>query len=240
MLSSYYVSLSSQLALDKRMSTIALNVANANTVGFRAGGVSFETTLSKAGSTQTAYASTGKDFISTVQGQVTKTDNPLDVAVQGSGWLAIRTPNGVAYTRDGRLKMLQTGDLQTIEGFPVLDAGNSPITLDPTQGPPMISRDGMINQGGNQIGALGLFSIDPNASLTRGPNSSVIPSTPATPILDFSVNGVAQGFIEGANVNPITELTKLIATSRSFDNVSSMYDTLDSAQQNAIRTLGGA
>jgi flagellar basal-body rod protein FlgF len=217
-----------------------MNVANANTVGFRAGGVSFETTLSKAGPTQTAYASSGKDFISTVQGPVSKTDNPLDVAVQGSGWLAIRTPNGVAYTRDGRLKMLQTGDVQTIEGFPVLDAGNSPIVLDPTQGPPTISRDGMINQGANQVGALGLFSIDPNASLTRGPNSSVIPSTPATPILEFSLNGVAQGFIEGANVNPITELTKLISTSRSFDNVSSMTDTLDSAQQNAIRTLGGA
>lgn len=240
MLSSYYVSLSSQLALDKRMSTIAMNVANANTVGFRAAGVAFETTLSKSGPSQTAYASTGKDFISTVQGPITKTDNPLDIAVQGTGWLAIRTPNGVAYTRDGRLKMLQTGELQTVEGFPVLDAGNAPITLDPTQGLPMISRDGMINQGTNQVGALGLFSIDPNAALTRGPNSSVIPSTPATPILEFSVNGVSQGFLEGANVNPMTELTKLISASRSFDNVTSMYDTLDSAQQNAIRTLGGA
>jgi flagellar basal-body rod protein FlgF len=240
MLSSYYVSLSSQLALDKRMSTIATNVANSSTIGYRASGVTFETTLSKVGPTPTAYASSGKDFISTAQGPLTKTDNPFDVAVQGEGWLAIRTPNGVAYTRDGRLKMMETGELRTMEGYPVLDAGNAPITLDPTLGPPMIFRDGMVNQGDIQVGALGLFSIDREAALTRGPNSSVIPSLPATPILDFSVNGITQGFIEGANINPMAELTKLITTSRSFESVNSVYDTLDSAQKDAIRTLGGA
>jgi len=239
MQSSYYVALSSQLALDKRMTTIAMNVANANTVGFRASGVSFETALSKAGPIPTAYASAGRDFISTAQGPMSKTDNPLDVAVQGSGWLAIRTPNGTAYTRDGRMKMLETGDLQTIEGYPILDAGNSPIVLDPSAGPPMIYRDGMISQGDRQIGAIGLFSIDSAATLTRGPNSSVTPSIPATAVLSFATNGVAQGYLEGANVNPMTELTKLIATTRSFDNVNAMYDTLDTAQRDAIRTLGG-
>jgi flagellar basal-body rod protein FlgF len=244
MLSSYYVTLSAQLALDKRMSTIASNVANANTVGYRASGVTFATALSKAGSTPTAYATPGEDYISPVQGAVTKTDNPLDVAVQGEGWLAIRTPNGVAYTRDGRMKMLGTGELQTVEGYPVLDAGNSPIVLDPTLGPPTIFRDGMINQsanqGFNQVGAIGLFSIDRAATLTRGPNSSVIPSIAAKPILDFTNNGIEQGYLENANINPITELTKLIAASRSFESVTSVNDTLDSAQKDAIRTLGGA
>lgn len=240
MQSSYYVSLSSQVALDKRMSTIAANVANANTIGFRASGVSFEAMLSNAGPASTAYASAGKDFISTVQGEMVKTDNPLDVAVQGEGWFGIRTPSGVAYTRDGRMKMLETGELQTLQGFPVLDAGNSPIVLDPAAGPPMIFRDGMINQADRQVGALGLFAIDRDVKLTRAENSSVIPSSPARAILNFAVNGVAQGFLEGANVNPITELTKLIATSRSFENVNAMYDTLDAAQKNAIRTLGGS
>jgi flagellar basal-body rod protein FlgF len=238
--SSYYVSLSAQLALDKRMSTIAMNVANANTVGFRASGVSFETAISTAGATQTAYASSGSDFISMAQGPVTRTDNLFDVAVQGDAWLGIRTPAGVAYTRDGRMKMTENGELQTIDGFPVLDAGGSPIVIDPTAGPPMIFRDGMINQGDNQVGAIGLFAIDRGAALTRGPNSSVMPSIPARPVLEFSSNGVAQGFLENANVNPMTELTKLIATTRAFENVNGMYDTLDEAQKNAIRTLGGS
>jgi flagellar basal-body rod protein FlgF len=103
----------------------------------------------------------------------------------------------------------------------------------------MISRDGMINQAGRQIGAIGLFQIDESAEVTRGPGSSLIPSTPAVAVLDFVRNGVEQGVIEGANVNPVQEMVKLIATSRAFDSVTTMSDQLDSSQRDAIRTLGG-
>lgn len=240
MQSAFYVSLSAQISVDKRMETIANNVANAGTAGYRANGVSFETVLSKTNSNPTAYVSAGRDFISRSSGELTRTGDPFDLGVVGRSWLAIQTPNGPAYTRDGRLRMTETGDLQTVSGFPILDAGNSPIVLDPNTGPPTISRDGMINQGGRQIGAVGLFAIDESAELTRGPNSSVIPSRPATPVLDFVRNGVVQGFVEGANINPVQEMTRLIATSRSFDSVSSLSDLLDSSQRQAIRTLGGA
>jgi flagellar basal-body rod protein FlgF len=239
MQSSFYVSLSSQVTLDKRMTTIASNVANAATIGYRAAGVSFESVLSKTGATPTAYAATGKDYISRASGDQQRTDNPLDVAIVGTAWLAIQTPNGVAYTRDGRMQMTENGDLKTVSGFPILDAGNSPITLDPNAGPPMIFRDGTISQGDRQFGALGLFSIDENAALTRGENASVVPSIPATPVVDFTRNGVAQGFVEGSNVNPVQELTHLIRASRSFQDVSSIVDMLDNSQRNAVRTLGG-
>jgi len=239
MQSSFYVSLSSQITLDKRMTTIASNVANASTVGFRATGVSFESVLSKAGTTPTAYAAPGKDYISRTPGDQQRTDNPYDVAIVGDAWIGIQTPNGVAYTRDGRMQMLETGELQTAAGYPILDAGNSPIVLDPNAGPPMIFRDGMITQADRQVGAIGLFNIDDNATLQRAPNSSVIPSTPATAVVDFVHNGVQQGFIEGSNVNPVQELTHLITTSRTFEDVSAMFDLLDSSQRTAVRTLGG-
>jgi flagellar basal-body rod protein FlgF len=239
MQTAFYVSLSSQIALEKRLTTIATNVANASSTGYRATGVSFDAVLSKSAPAPTAYASAGVDFISKSQGDLSKTDNSLDVSVIGDGFFAIRTAAGVAYTRDGRMKMLETGELQTILGYPILDAGNSPIVLDPTAGPPRIFRDGMINQGESQAGALGLFSIDDSAALTRAENSSVIPSTPAIPILDFVRNGVAQGYLEGANVNPVAELTKLIMTQRSFENAAAAYDLMDSSQRNAVRTLGG-
>lgn len=207
MQSAFYVSLSAQVALDRRLTTIAENVANASTTGFRATGVSFDTVLSRTSATPTAYASAGTDFISRASGGLTKTDNPLDLAVTGNAWLAIQTPQGVAYTRDGRMKMLETGEMQSIMGFPVLDAGNSPIVLDPTAGPPMIFRDGMINQGDRQMGAIGLFEIDEAADLRRGENSSVIPSIPAAAVVNFARNGVVQGHIESANVNPVSEIT---------------------------------
>lgn len=240
MQSAFHVSLSAQIALERRLTTIASNVANSSSIGYRATGVSFDSVLSKTTPTTTAYSSAGVDFISKSSGGLTKTDNPLDVGVIGDGWLAIQTPQGVAYTRDGRLKMLETGEVQTILGFPVLDAGNSPLVLDPTMGPPTIFRDGMINQGENQIGALGLFMIDDRALLVRGENSSVIPSKPATPILDFARNGVAQGYLESSNVNPVSEITRLIMTQRAFESAAAAYDMMDNSQRSAVRILGGA
>lgn len=239
MQSAFYVTLSSQVALDKRLTTIAENVANASTIGFRATGVSFDTVLSKASGAPTAYASAGTDYISRASGGLVKTDNPFDVAVIGEAWLAIQTPQGVAYTRDGRLRMLETGEVQTLLGFPVLDAGNSPIVLDPTAGPPTIYRDGMIHKGDRQFGAIGLFEIDGSAALRRAENSAVIPSTPATAVVNFAKNGIAQGHLESANVNPVGELARLIVAHRAFENAAAAYDMMDGAQRNAVRTLGG-
>jgi flagellar basal-body rod protein FlgF len=139
-----YVSLSAQIALRKRMDTIAGNVANMNTVGFRASEVKFEALLQKAGSNNVAYSSTGADFISRRNGGMVKTDNPLDIAIQGDGWFAIKTPAGTAYTRDGRLSLSETGTLQNINGYPMLDAGGTPIVIDQSAGAPMIASDGMI------------------------------------------------------------------------------------------------
>jgi flagellar basal-body rod protein FlgF len=122
----------------------------------------------------------------------------------------------------------------------VLDAGGAPIQLDPSAGLPDISRDGMISQKGNQVGALGLFAIDDRAKLARYNNSGVIPDKPATPVLDFAKNGVAQGFVEGSNVNPIMEMTKLITVSRAFDGINTASEKTESSLTDAIKTLGSS
>ena len=62
-------------------------------------------------------------FISRQVGASVKTDNPFDVAIQGDGWMAIQTQSGIAYTRDGRMRMSESGALETLIGNPVLDAG---------------------------------------------------------------------------------------------------------------------
>src|SRR5260221_8423209 len=229
MQSELYVTLSVQISLEKRLTTLANNVANMNTAGFRADGVTFASLLSQGGGKSVAFVSPGTDFISRKTGDLTKTDNPLDVAIQGDAWLAFKTPQGVAYTRDGRMRMTTTGDLQTLSGYPVLDAGNSAIAIDPNGGPPSIAPDGMLTQGGRQIGALGLFSIDETAKLSRYANSGVTSDKPATAVLDFSTNGFMQGFVEGSNVNPILEMAKLISISRAFDSVSSVTSQSESS-----------
>ncbi|MBO0734052.1 MAG: flagellar basal-body rod protein FlgF [Methylocapsa sp.] len=241
MQSGLYVTLSAQVALERRLTTVAANVANQSTPGYKAEGIDFNTLVSRSGGVPVSYVSPGNTYISRQPGIATKTDNPLDVAIQGDGWLALRAPSGATiYTRDGRMQMQPDGGLQSINGYPVLDAGNSPIALDPLGGRATIARDGMITQDGRQIGAIGLFRLDHLANLTRFDNSGVVSSKPATPVLDFTTDGVAQGYVEGANVNPMLEMAKLIMVSRNFETVSTAVESSEASLKDAIRILGGA
>ena len=200
----------------------------------------FETLLSRAGADPVAFAVTGPTFLSRRSGEFVRTDNQLDVAVEGDAWLAMQTPAGVVYTRDGRMRMTATGELQTLNGYPILDAGGAPLLLDPNAGPPRIARDGTIIQGNRQVGAIGLFTIDNHANLTRYENSGVIPDRPATPVVDFTRTGMQQGFVENANVNAVMEMTRLITVTRAFEMVSASLAASETSLQEAIRTLGEA
>jgi flagellar basal-body rod protein FlgF len=238
MQSSLYVALSAQMALQRRMETIANNLANASVAGFRGEETKFESMLSNASTESVAFASPGSTFIRRDAGQVMRTGNPLDVAVQGDAWLSIETPSGIVYTRDGRMKIGPGGELQSIAGYPMLDVGGSPITVDAGAGPLQIGDDGMITQNGRQVSAIGLFTIDKDAKLSRFENSGVIPDTPAQPALDFSRYGMLQGHVEGSNVNPVWEMSQLILVSRGYEAVSSSINNSEDSLREAIKALG--
>lgn len=233
-----YVALSSQIALEKRLTTAAQNVANMATAGYRAEETKFSALMAQATKGAVAFAGTGDTYISRASGPVTKTDAPLDVAVQGDAWLAVGGPGGPVYTRDGRLTMDPTGRLTDVSGRPVLDPGGGPLLLDPQQGPPTIGRDGTVHQGVNQVGAIGLFTFDPKAAIRRAGPNAVAPSLPARPVQDFTRVGLAQGHLEGSNVNPILEMTKLITIQRAFESAASLTQQSESALQDAIKSLG--
>jgi len=238
MQSSLYVALSAQVAMERRLNTIANNVANMNTGGFRADEVKFEEILSLAAKENVSFASSGQNFISRRTGPMTKTDNPLDVAIQGDGWFAFQGPSGPIYTRDGRFKINENGDLLTVDGYQVLDAGGAPIALDPMAGSPIVGRDGTVMQGTNQVGAIGVFNLRSESKLTRFGNSGVLSSIPGDVVQDFTSNGVQQGFSEGSNVNPVLEMTKMIAVQRSFDSAATTIQESESTFMDAIRSLG--
>jgi flagellar basal-body rod protein FlgF len=235
-----YVAVSAEVALQGRLETIADNIANMNTVGYRATGVSFEAEIARAGEARIDYVSSGSNFVSRRIGGLVKTDNPLDFALQGDGWFAIQTPSGIAYTRDGRASIDDSGTLRTLNGDPILDAGGAPIIVDGAAGTVTVSADGMITQNGRQIGAIGVFAIDPGATLKRTENSGVVPDKAATPILDFTRNGVVQGAVESSNVDPIHEMTRLIDVTRVFDGVVAETSQSEASLQDAIKTLGSA
>jgi flagellar basal-body rod protein FlgF len=235
---SAYVGLSGQLAMERRLAAIANNVANAGTAGFRAEGIHFGTAISATAPFKTEFATAGAEHVDAQGGGLAKTGNPLDIAIQGDGYIAIETPRGIAYTRDGRMQMLPSGQLVSLNGHAILDISGAPLTLNPNAGTVDIGRDGSVRQAGNAAGAIGLFSIDLSKGYSRYENASFAPRSEAQPIDDFARNGLVQGFIEESNVNPVLEITRLIAVQRAFEAISSQMEKRDSALRDTIQALG--
>jgi flagellar basal-body rod protein FlgF len=240
MQSNIYIGLSAQMALQRRLDTVANNVANASTAGFRAEEMSFEELVAQSGKEAVSFVSKGDNHLSMRAGELTETGNPLDIAVRGDSWLAIQTPGGTAYTRDGRMQMTPEGVMTTLEGYPILDAGGSPLQLDPQGGPVTINKAGTVEQDGNNVGAFGLYRMLPDAKLTRGSGASVVSDVPPVPELDFVSNGVVQGYVEKSNVNPIMEMSHLITLQRSFDAVTNALQDTENTMQDSMKTLAGS
>ncbi|UUP16803.1 flagellar basal-body rod protein FlgF [Nitratireductor thuwali] len=233
-----YVSLSAQMALERRMTTLADNVANSGTAGFRAGGVTFDDVLTGLTNEAVSFVSTGEDSYDTAAGALQETGNPFDFAVQGDAWFAIETPAGPVVTRDGRFTLRDTGELVTLEGHPVLDAGGAPLLLDPFAGPPEAGADGTLRQNGQLAGAIGLFSFHPGPNSVRYGNSGFIPGNQPQPVVDQPDVGIAQGFVEQSNVNPVHEMMRLIQVQRAFEQVTTLMRDSDTALKDAIKTMG--
>lgn len=235
-----YVSLSSQLALDRRLTTLADNVANSTTVGFRATEVKFNQVISDQKVADVAFVSQGNEFISTRAGGMTETGGTLDFAIKGDAWFQVETPSGPTLTRDGRFTLTEAGELVTLNGYAVLDAGGGPIQLDGANGPIVLSADGQLNQNGQPVAALGLFSADLSGGFTRAGNSGLITTIPPEPVIDRLDAGVVQGYVEESNVNAIGEMTQLIQVTRAFESIASLLRDSEESMNEAVRTLGGS
>ena len=235
-----YVALSGQLALQRRLETVAHNVANASTPGFRTENVSFASVMSNAGNSNIAYASTGLSTYSKASGPITHTGNPFDIAIQGDGYFGIAVPGGTAYTRDGRMTLSPNGELLTVSGQAVLDQGGASIKLNADRGNLRILRNGVIEQGDQRVATIGLFNSPAEAVRSRYDGASFLSNIPAVPVTDFVASGVSQGVVEGSNANPVLEIAKLMEISRQFEAMSNGIDSSNRRLSDALKTLSGA
>ena len=243
MQSGLYVSLSSQMALERRLTTIADNMANVNTVGFRATEVKFDEVLSKTQNdinAKIAFVNQGNDYLSMKNGELQQTGNTLDFAVKGDAWFAINTPVGQVLTRDGRFTIKETGELVSVRGYPVLDAGGAPIQLNRAGGPPTVGADGKVMQDDRQVATIGLFTADITKGFVRFENSGVSMVDEPQPVVDNPEVSVMQGYLENSNVNGIGEMTQLIQVNRAFESISSLMRDSESSLSSAIKVLGGS
>jgi len=237
--SSLYVAAASQRNMQKQLTVIANNIANMNTAGFKTESVDFKSIISRTPDEDVHFPTVAKMYTSLEQGSLKESGNPLDVAITGDGWFAISTPAGTAYTRDGRFQINALGELQTLQGHPVLDAGEAPIQLDPRGGPPEFTQDGRILVDERAIGNIGVFEV-PRENLTgRYTNSAFFSDQPGIPVALVGNNSINQGFIEDSNVNPMKELASLIAVTKSFESATKMIEKADSTLTRSVGELAG-
>ncbi len=232
------VALSAQSVLTKRLESIASNVANSSTIGFRGEQVNFEELLSSRQSSSLAFPSSGALALLPNSGSLIKTESNLDVAIKGDGWFSVETPSGRAFTRDGRFVVSPNGELITVRGDKVLDVGGAPLLIGPDGAAPKVAHDGMISQGTTQVGAIGLFKLDTQSSFSRLEGALIMSDLPAEPITNFARDGVQSGFLENSNVVPVTEISKLISLQRMFAIVSNGLESTEGNVDQTIKMLG--
>ena len=223
--------------------SVAHNLANANTTGFKAEMAAFESIPVQGAGMPTRINAVsqglGADFS---PGAETPTGRDLDIAVRGQGWFAVQAPDGSeAYTRAGDLTIDSEGVLTTASGRPVLGDGG-PITL-PPYSKLDIGSDGSIalvplGQGATTVstaGTIKLVNPDP-ANLERGADGLFHTKDGSTPDVDASVK-VTAGAIEGSNVNPSISLVRMIELSRQFEMQMQGVRNADENAQAATRLL---
>ena len=230
------VALSAQVTLQRRLDTVADNLANAATPGYLATAIRFEAAVERTGGPSVAFAREGDPYISTTRGAHRPTGGALDFAVRGEAWFGIDTPAGTVLTRDGRFALGADGALLTTQGHGVLDPGGAPVRLDPGGGAPVAGADGTLLQGGHIVGSIGLFEIDARPE-TRFGNSGFVAPEPPRPVVGRSDVGLMQGVIEDSNAGGIEQMVHLIEITRGFEAVSRLVQRADSGLSEALRTL---
>ncbi|MDQ2834004.1 MAG: flagellar hook basal-body protein [Acidobacteriota bacterium] len=225
--SGLYAAYTGLLARTQALDTAANNLANAGTTGFRAerdyfsgilaGGIDQNPdTASQVGQSVNGFGVLGGNRLDLGQGELKATGNPLDLALEGQGFFAIKTAQGMRYTRDGGFSRSSTGVLQTAHGEPVLDQNQKSITI-PT-GKIDVSADGSISvsnaDGSAIVGKVGLFDFADKSALTAEGNNRFSVDG-ATPIAAGAV--VQQGSVEGANEDAIHGTMQLVLVQRQAE-----------------------
>ena len=231
-----YIALSRQLTLRRELSVVANNLANMNTPAYKAERMIFREFIEKP---------EPKEPISFVQdigmsrnlteGPITPTGNDLDLAISGPGYFSVETPDGVRYTRYGRLQLDGQGQLINSQGSPVLSDGGAPITVPIGSGSLTIAADGTISGNGGTIAKIGLSEFEKPGELKRDANGLYEAGAQAAAAATESE--VNQGMLEQSNVQPILEMTRMIDIHRSYQSAARLVSQNHEQAMRAINKL---
>jgi len=227
-----------QMVLTRQMDMLADNLANVSTPGFK--------NEMMAVSAKRIRLPGGQELIGqpmTLErnmddGSFTQTGNPLDMAIKGSGFFVVQTPQGERYTRNGHFQIDNQGQLVSPAGFPVLSDGGQPISVQPTDSDISIGQDGTVSVTRNgtqtQIGAIGVVTFTDPAKLQRISGSLFRATDAPVPASDAHI---IQGMVEESNVQSVAEITRMIDINRRFQAAQRIIEAESERSQKAMQVL---
>lgn len=242
---SFYVLLSQEQALKRRLDIVANNMANVSTVGFKREQPVFHEYVERADDAlvddakDTSFVLDYRAIHDMAPGAFQPTGNPLDVMIEGPGYLGVELPDGsgTAYTRAGFVKVLENGDLASAGGQPLLDEAGQRINIPPEQASRIsIARDGTVMGNDGPLGRLAVTVFDDETNLA--PRGDGLYSGAQGRTLTSEETKLRSGGVEGSNVQPITETTSMIEILRSYQNSVRMSESLNDMRKRALDRLG--
>lgn len=210
------------------MTSVANNIANASTNGFRAERTLFQEHLAKTGPVgqreRISFVDDVGLYRDTREGPLEVTNNNLDLAVRGDGYLVVRTPGQDMYTRSGRFQIDSDRQLVTAEGYPIVGANDAPITLQAGAdiNSVRIQGDGTITSNIGQVGQIQMVQFADEQGLRKAGNGMYSTDQAALP---SSRASLLQGSLEGSNVQPVMEMTRMMEMLRDYQSAQKLVDS---------------
>jgi flagellar basal-body rod protein FlgG len=243
MLQGLYAAASGMEAQQTQFDAVSNDIANLSTPGYQASEVGFQSLLySSAGSASGSNVATGAGASAAIvgrdqtQGPLTPTGRSLDVAIEGSGYLQMRRPDGtIGLTRDGVLELDSQGRITNQEGMPLQPA----ITLPPgvTSDQLKIASDGTVSAGAKKLGTISIVTVPAPGQLQANGDSMFTATTASGAIRPAGASTLAQGSLEGSNVSLASAMSEMITAQRTYQMSSQSIQYQDQMLQIANQII---
>lgn len=232
-----YTTLTRQSGLLREMQVVANNISNISTTGFRREGVIFsEFVKALEGEPSLSMAMANGHETSLRQGNLTQTGGTFDFAIEGDGFFLLEGADGPLLTRAGSFLPSQTGELVTPDGLRLLDAGGAPVFVPPEARSVSVSNDGTLSADGQPLTQIGLYRpAQPTDLIHRDGVRFAVPGG-IEPIQNDAV--ILQGFVEGSNVDAISEVARMIEVQRAYEMGQQFLTQEDERIRSMIRAFG--
>jgi flagellar basal-body rod protein FlgF len=233
-----YIALSRIDTLTRALEVTANNLANANTDGFKESKELFSDYLVKQGDVhglpggkEESFTQDKATYQNHLQGALRQTGNLTDFAINGEGYFAVRTTQGVRLTRNGEFHRRSDGTIVDGSGNPIVDRNGRNVVIPQEDRELSVASDGTISTEDGAVATIDLLTVDnPNTLMPEG--SYLL--KPTTPTHRVTRQEIRQGMLESSNVNAISESTRLVEIQRDYDLNFQLVQTESTRRSNAI------